>query len=115
MKILALKIFVLVAVYMAGLAMCRDAPIKEDRETMIIVPVSDSVAMIPPDNCDSLVIALQEKTDLNDRLIKRIDSLNTALFNARYKVERVKYYLAIVNHNPSQAKFLRSWLTRAIK
>lgn len=115
MKILALKLFIIVAFYMAGVAMCKDAPEKIDSGPMVVIPVSDSVAMIPPNNCDSLVIALQEKTDLNDRLIKRIDSLNAALFKSQYKNERVRYYLAIANRKPSQVKFLRSWLTRAVK
>jgi hypothetical protein len=115
MKLLALKLFILVTAYLAGLAMCSEAPIKADSSAMVIVPVSDSVAMIPPGNCDSIVIALQEETDRNNRLIKRIDSLNTALFKNKYKVERVKYYLAIVNRKPSQAKFLRGWIIRAVK
>lgn len=91
-----------------------EKPVKED--TISIVPISDTVAKIPDDNvdtvfapeCDSVIV-------LNTILHKRIDSLNNALFGAKYKIERVKYYLAIVNRKPSQVKFLRSWLNRAVK
>lgn len=43
------------------------------------------------------------------------DSLKTALFNANYKLARVKYYLRIAIRNPKQQKFLTSWISRAIK
>lgn len=58
--------------------------------------------------CDSLM-------RVNERLLKRGDSLEKALFISVYKIQRVKYYLAIVNRKPSQGKFLRSWITRAVK
>lgn len=44
-----------------------------------------------------------------------IDSLKDALFIANYKVERVRYYWNIVNRNPSQVKFLKGWIKRAIE
>jgi hypothetical protein len=91
-----------------------EKPVKED--TICIEPISDTVAKIPDtviavpavSNCDSIVTQ-------NALLQKHIDSLNNALFGAKYKIERVKYYLAIVNRKPSQVKFLRSWVTRAVK
>jgi hypothetical protein len=43
------------------------------------------------------------------------DSLKTDLFVARYKIERVRYYLKICKRNPSQTKFLVSWINRAIQ
>jgi hypothetical protein len=43
------------------------------------------------------------------------DSLKTQLFVARYKIERVRYYLKICKRNPSQTKFLVSWINRAIQ
>lgn len=45
---------------------------------------------------------------------KKADSLYAALMVEKYKVERVKYYLAIVDKKPSQLKFLRSWIRRAV-
>lgn len=54
---------------------------------------------------DSLILEMQ----------RRIDSLKTQLFLAKYKIEKVKYYLAIVARKPSQSKYLRGWMIRAIK
>jgi hypothetical protein len=91
---------------------------------VVIEPVSDTVAKIPYDclvtdtlgekalqsfkECDSVIRA-------GNVLLKQRDSLIRELFIAKYKVSRVKYYLAIANRKPSQAKFLRSWISRAIK
>jgi hypothetical protein len=50
-------------------------------------------------------IVLQAKTD----------SLKTKLFLSNYKVEKVKFYLRIVERKPSQKVFLRGWVTRAVK
>lgn len=43
------------------------------------------------------------------------DSLQTQLFMAKYKIERVRYYLKICKRNPKQTKFLVSWINRAIE
>lgn len=43
-----------------------------------------------------------------------VDSLKDELFIAKYKIERVKYYLKITQRNPSQTKFLKSWINRAV-
>lgn len=50
-----------------------------------------------------------------DSLKKVNDSLTTKLFLANYKVEKVKYYLHIAIKNPSQTKFLKSWISRAVQ
>ena len=36
------------------------------------------------------------------------------LFVANLKIERVRYYLAIAQKNPSQTKFLKGWINRAL-
>lgn len=43
------------------------------------------------------------------------DSLRTALFQAQFKVNKVRYYLKICLRNPSQDKFLKGWIKRAIQ
>jgi hypothetical protein len=122
MKLLALKLFIIIAVYLAGLAMCSEAPIKKDSGTEVIEPVSDTVAKIPDYPTDTIGAAtLKAFRDcdsvirINNALLRRRDSLETALFISLYKIQRVKYYLAIVDRKPSQGKFLRSWITRAVK
>lgn len=44
-----------------------------------------------------------------------IDSLRTALFLEKFKVTKVRKYLKICIHNPSQDKFLKGWIKRAIQ
>ena len=59
---------------------------------------------------DSIVI------DFNKEIyMKTIDSLKTALFLAKYKIEKVRFYVNIVNRNPSQIKYLKGWCIRAIE
>jgi len=43
------------------------------------------------------------------------DSLKTQLFLSNYKVEKVRFYINIVDRDGSQEKFLRGWVKRAIK
>jgi len=61
---------------------------------------------------DSLLDVLKNTTR---KLIKTNDSLRSKLFLANYKVEKVKYYLAICTRNPSQKKFLFGWMRRAVE
>lgn len=43
------------------------------------------------------------------------DSLKERLFVSDYKLQRVRYYLNIAIKNPSQTKFLKGWIRRAIE
>ena len=43
------------------------------------------------------------------------DSLYSKLLVANFKLERMQFYLNIVNRNPSQVKFLRGWINRALQ
>lgn len=43
-----------------------------------------------------------------------IDSLNKALFLSNYRISQAKYYLKICKRNPSQDKFLKGWMNRAL-
>jgi hypothetical protein len=84
-------------------------PAEVHTDTVMIDPVDgvlttyiDSIPQPVPIPCDSSFY--KEKSD----------SLRVELLISQYKVERVKYYLAIVDRNPSQLKFLRSWIRRAV-
>lgn len=48
------------------------------------------------------------------RYITIINDLKDSLFVARYKIERVKYYVDIVDRKPSQIKYLKGWIKRAV-
>jgi hypothetical protein len=57
----------------------------------------------------------QIKYTKSDSLNHIIDSLKTKLFLAEYKVEKVKFYTKIVDRKPSQIKFYKGWIKRAVK
>ena len=42
-------------------------------------------------------------------------NLKADLFLAKYKIEKVKYYLAICQKNKSQEIFLKGWIKRAVE
>lgn len=60
---------------------------------------------------DSIIFSLQS-VQTNKKLV---DSLRNALYAANFKLERVKFYLNICLKNPTQDKFLKGWLVRAVK
>lgn len=68
---------------------------------------------------DSIVYKLAPVSDslLNEcvRLNRQVDSLQTELFLSQFRINRVEHYVGIVDHNPSQLKFLRGWIKRAIQ
>jgi hypothetical protein len=43
------------------------------------------------------------------------DSLDKALFKAAFAIERIKYYVATVDRKPSNIKYLKGWIKRAIQ
>jgi hypothetical protein len=50
-----------------------------------------------------------------DSLKRENDSLRIKLFLANYKVEKVRFYIKICMNKPSQDKFLKGWVRRAIE
>jgi hypothetical protein len=62
-----------------------------------------------------LIRANNEDTCHTDSLNHVIDSLRRKLFVSDYKIQRVKYYLGIAIKNPSQTKYLKGWIKRAIQ
>ncbi len=63
------------------------------------------------DSIDKLFVLLNSQVITVARIN---DSLKTALFLSNYKVEKVRYYLKICNKTPSNNKFLKGWVTRAV-
>lgn len=65
--------------------------------------------------CNDLVAALVKiKTD-SVQLKKSADTLAARLLHARLIISNVKYYLNICIKNPSQDKFLKGWIRRAVE
>ncbi len=67
---------------------------------------------VPNTRYDSLVLELNKNIYA---FAKQRDSLKTKLFLAQYKIEKVKYYLSIVDRKPSQIKYLKGWVRRAVE
>lgn len=78
-------------------------------EKRIYVTVTDSTAI------DSLIYYREQLKRTQDSLAYVKDSLGEDLFVARYKLGRIKYYTDIVDNNPSQIKFYKGWIKRALK
>ena len=85
-----------------------EKPFEVIRIDTIFIPKTDTVFIT---KSDVSVIQLQ----------KSIDSLKTAnnklgkrLLHSELVITNAKYYLNIVNKNPSQQKFLRGWMNRAL-
>lgn len=77
-----------------------------------IVWDSVAVAHLPSDTIATLVDVRPADTT---GCKQTIDSLRTALFLANFKVTKVRKYLKICLHDPSQDKFLKGWIKRAIQ
>ena len=66
-------------------------------------------------NSSAAVSAHGGESSRCDSLAVELDSLKKKLFVANFKVERVRYYLNICQKNPSQSKFLKGWVSRAVQ
>lgn len=102
--------YLLIAVI--ALASCQNTkPIQQQADTTRsqVVYVHDTIH-IPAIQCntDSLRTAL-------DSVARDNHILATRLLTARLTIGHAKYYLAIVNRNPSQIKFVKGWWNRVFQ
>jgi len=100
----------IIIVSVIALASCQNTkPIQQQGDTARaqIMFVHDTVRIFEPMPCntDSLRTAL-------DSVARDNHILATRLLTARLTIGQAKYYLAIVNRNPSQIKFIKGWLNR---
>lgn len=74
-------------------------------------------------NNDSLkyaqrIIGLEHYNTLLKDSIDSLKSMNTKIaaesFVANYKLNRIKYYINLVDKKPSQTKFLKGWIKRVL-
>lgn len=70
--------------------------------------VRDSIVYVQSPVSDSLLPLYHAQKNT-------IDSLKTELFLSEFRMEKVRYYLNICIKNPSQDKFLKGWIRRAIQ
>lgn len=68
--------------------------------------------------CDSALnvrdMQLVSARDSIKKLLHKNDSLKANLFLESFKVEKVKYYLSICKKNPTNNKYLKGWVIRAV-
>ena len=48
------------------------------------------------------------------KLQKKCDSLQWVIKDENYRLNRINYYIKIVDKKPSQSKYLKGWIKRAI-
>lgn len=82
----------------------KPAPMQQELNTRVFVCDSTLNAR------DIQIVALR---DSMAKLKATKDSLGDQLFIAKYKLERVKYYVSICMKNPTNDKFLKGWVRRA--
>lgn len=71
----------------------------------------DSIKNAPKPNNE---IILKQVLKSSDSLKKSNHEFATKLLHSNLIITNAKYYLNIVNRNPSQQKFLRGWMNRAL-
>lgn len=108
------NIIVLVLLFFIG---CKQAEIKptiveKPLETIridtIFIPKIDTIFIVEQ---DVSIIQLQKS---NDSLKTANNKLGKKLLHSELVITNARYYLNIVNKNPSQQKFLRGWMNRAL-
>lgn len=79
------------------------------------VVLRDTVRIHDTIDNPQLYIQIDALQRQNDSLLIVSDTLAKRLLHSRLTIQNVKYYLNIVNRNPSQLKFLRGWINRALE
>ena len=59
--------------------------------------------------------ASQPKVDSFSMLKRERDSLRHELYMSKKKIEKVRFYVKLVDKKPTQIKFLKGWVKRAIE
>ena len=83
-----------------------------------IVYLHDTIEILTPFSIVDTICFIYADTicrQKNARLLFINDSLSAKLFQSNFKLERVRYYTNIVRKNPSQIKFYKGWIIRAIE
>lgn len=85
-----------------------EMPIEIIKIDTVYVPKIDTVFIEKP---NTSITKIQKA---NDSLKVANNILGKQLLHNKLIIQNAKYYLNIVNKNPSQQKFLRGWMNRAL-
>lgn len=103
------RIIILLMITLAITA-CNQTPVEKE---IIYVPVKDTIS--DEANIIKIINLERELQITKDSLNYLRDSLGEDLFVAKYKLSRIKYYTDIVDKKPSQLKYYKGWIKRALK
>lgn len=78
------------------------------RTDTVFIPKVDTVYVAKPS------VAITQLQKSNDSLKVANNKLGKELLHNKLIIQNAKYYLNIANKNPSQQKFLRGWMNRAL-
>ncbi len=100
----------LLIILIAAVAGCKPVETQVYVRDSIYIPVHDTTFYIAHDTAYVSVISRFPVVDH-----QLVDSLKTALFIEKYRLERIRYYIGIVDRNSSQEKYLKGWIKRALR
>lgn len=108
-------IFIILALFMS----CKQAepspknekPVTNVRVDTVFISRIDTVYISQPAKQNDNILRLQTQ---NDSLKVANNKLGKELLHNKLIIQNAKYYLNIANKNPSQQKFLRGWMNRAL-
>ncbi len=114
---------VIILLFAIATSCCNSKPVEsQSYNTSIQKEVVHDTLYLPTKVNDSLFFEVQKlnKTikllqSKNDSLIKVHDTLATRLLRANLMIENARFYLKITIKNPSQTKFLKGWMRRALE
>lgn len=115
-----------IIIFLLALTIGCNATKQAKQPTDVLVTNKDTLVVYKPiekkivdsnviKKADSLAILLGKANNQLAAYKHQTDSLKTQLFLANYRVEQVKVYIKICNRKPSQIKFLKGWITRAVQ
>lgn len=78
--------------------------------------VIEKIVGIPTNDTIRVTDTVYQDVPIYDTVyVGNCDSLQMRLRAANFRLHRIRYYTNICNRNPSQDKFLRGWINRALK
>ena len=88
---------------------CKTSPVEE---RIIYKTILDTIFI----NNEQIIIDIKYNYNKILDSIKNVnDSIEKDLFICKYKLNRIEYYTNIVDKKPSQIKYYKGWVKRALK
>lgn len=118
-----MKYLIIILISLLSLSSCKSNENKTTKENNSTVSF-DSIPIIQKDSVridlgyqkkfDSLILVNAKLNQEKDSIDKLNHIVAQELLHKKLIIENAKTYLNIVNKNPTQQKFLRGWMNRAL-